>query len=365
MSSPTPRPPFSALPLDKNGPPLNAWGLYGPSDELGALNTLTPATTLLATSEIQTGERISLDWTLNLPSHPSFNRPSILSLTLPPPPPPPQPTANTRKSHPDGTKRTVNDDHLNMNTQGSSQWDGFRHYGYQKAQLYYGGRTQQDLESGDVIGINRVVERGGIVGRGVVLDYPRYLESKGRGEVYALQAVSIKIEELEEMLSETGVEVREGDILLLRTGFTRDYIKLGVQERRKLAEKPPAFIGVESSPRTLSFLWSHPFAAVASDSPSFEMSPLVGPHTAPGGLWAGEPWELDLQGGGLLHQVLLAGWGVMIGEMWDLEAVCERCAGEGAGGGKGRKRRSTCWVGSMPLKVPGGVASPPNAVAIF
>lgn len=72
------------------------------------------------------------------------------------------------------------------------------------------------------------------------------------------------------------------------------------------------------------------------------MSPLVGPHTTPGGLWAGEPWEEEMQGGGLLHQWLLAGWGVMIGEMWDLEKVCERSDELG---------RRTCWVGSMPLKV--------------
>lgn len=344
MCGPPPRPAFSSLPLDKNGPPFNAWGLYGPSDELGALNTLTSSTTLLAAREIQTGERISLDWTLNLPSYPSFNRPPF-SHTI------------TNKSHPDGSKRTVNDDHLNMNTQGSSQWDGFRHYGYQNAKLYYGGRTQREVESGDVIGIDRVVGHGGIVGRGVVLDYPRYLTSKGREQVYALQAASIKVEELEEMLQESGVKTREGDILLLRTGFTRDYMNLDEPERRSLATKPPAFLGVQSSLPVLQFLWSNHFAAVASDAPSFEMSPLVGTHTAPpGGLWAGEQWEEEMQGGGLLHQVLLAGWGVMIGEMWDLERLCERGAETG---------RQTCWLGSMPLKVPGGVASPPNAVAIF
>jgi len=49
-----------------------------------------------------------------------------------------------------------------------------------------------------------------------------------------------------------------------------------------------------------------------------------------------------MQGGGLLHQWLLAGWGVMIGEMWYLEKVCERSRELG---------RATCWVGSMPLKV--------------
>ncbi|KAJ4323151.1 hypothetical protein N0V94_002037 [Neodidymelliopsis sp. IMI 364377] len=86
------------------------------------------------------------------------------------------------------------------------------------------------------------------------------------------------------------------------------------------------------------------------------MAPLVGNHNKPGGIWKGEAWEDDMQGGGLLHQWLLGGWGVMIGEMWDLERLCEKAEELG---------RYTCFVSSVPLKVPGGVASPPNAVAIF
>ena len=114
------------------------------------------------------------------------------------------------------------------------------------------------------------------------------------------------------------------------------------------------------------------------------MSPLVGSHNKPDGIWKGETWENEMQGGGLLHQWLLGGWGVMIGEMWDLERLCERAV---------ELKRATCFVSSVPLKasvsvnldkdwkeqrvclglirllthlqVPGGVASPPNAVAIF
>jgi hypothetical protein len=109
------RPPFSSLPLDPDGPPGNAWGLYGDSDALGALNLLTPAVVLAAASEIRTGERVSLDWPLNKPSYPSFDRPPFESRLI-----------NRSKA---GEQRTVNDDVLNFNTQCSSQWDGFRHYG--------------------------------------------------------------------------------------------------------------------------------------------------------------------------------------------------------------------------------------------
>ena len=59
-------PKFSDLPLDKNGPHHNAWGLYGKDDQLGTLNRLSDSIVKAAAqSEIQTGTRINLDWPLD------------------------------------------------------------------------------------------------------------------------------------------------------------------------------------------------------------------------------------------------------------------------------------------------------------
>lgn len=245
--SPNPkRPPFSSLPLDKNGPPGNAWGLYGPIDELGALNLITPATVKQAAKEIQIGERVSLDWYLNMPTYPSFNRPAF-----------------KWRLH-SKAPRTVNDDLIDINTQSSSQWDGFRHYGYQKAKKFYGGRSQNEIQESDVIGIDRVAHSGGITTRAVILDYPRYLEKRGKEQVNALQAKSISAEVLRDMLKETGIETREGDLLLLRTGFTRDYEALGDEERKAMVyQTPPTFLGVESSKDVLRWIWESGFVAVA------------------------------------------------------------------------------------------------------
>lgn len=105
-------PAFDDLPLDKNGPAGNAWGLSGPGDQLGMLNLLTPETVAAAAaSEIRTGIRVSLDWELDKPLIPHFGRQNfehriIRSDTL-----------------------VANDDVVYFNTQGSSQWDGFRHFG--------------------------------------------------------------------------------------------------------------------------------------------------------------------------------------------------------------------------------------------
>ena len=52
---------FDELPLDKNGPRGNAWGLWGPDDQLGTLNHLNDdAISQAARENIKTGSRLSL-----------------------------------------------------------------------------------------------------------------------------------------------------------------------------------------------------------------------------------------------------------------------------------------------------------------
>lgn len=54
-------PEFKDLPLDKNGPHGNAWGLWGPNDQIGTLNHLTDeVVSRAAREEIRTGQRVSL-----------------------------------------------------------------------------------------------------------------------------------------------------------------------------------------------------------------------------------------------------------------------------------------------------------------
>lgn len=57
-----------------------------------------------------------------------------------------------------------------------------------------------------------------------------------------------------------------------------------------------------------------------------------------------------------IHDNALALWGTPLGELWDLEALAEECKRQG---------RWSFFVTSCPLNVSGGVASPPNALAIF
>ncbi|RYP79725.1 hypothetical protein DL770_006567 [Monosporascus sp. CRB-9-2] len=85
----------------------------------------------------------------------------------------------------------------------------------------------------------------------------------------------------------------------------------------------------------LKWIWTN-FSAVAGDQPSFERWP------SPAGWY--------------MHEVLLAGWGCPIGELFDLEALAAACR---------RRGRWSFFVASEPCNVPGGVASPPNILAIM
>ncbi|CZR68622.1 uncharacterized protein PAC_18521 [Phialocephala subalpina] len=276
-------PAFNELRLDPKAPVGNAWGLFGASDKVGMLNLLTPETTREAAKEIKEGTCISLDWPLSKPSHPSFGRNLF--------------------------KHRI--------------WDGFSHYGNQKAQCFFINLTQDQVESTDTMGINAWVENGGIVGRGVLLDYAEWAERN-----------SISIRPFESF--------HKGDILFIRSGFSSEYNKLSTTDQKALAERPsPDFIGLEATMETLEWIWNSGFAAVAGDAPSFERSPIAGPHHNP-----------DV----MLHQWLLAGWGMPIGELFDLEKLSDYCK---------KTSRRTFFLTSIPLKVLGGVASPPNAVAIF
>ncbi|KAI0107809.1 hypothetical protein GGR51DRAFT_142361 [Nemania sp. FL0031] len=294
-------PPFSSLPLDQ---------------------VVTEAA-----KEIQSGIRVSLDWPLTTPKYPSYGRPQVQHEVV-----------NRAKG---SSLRVVNDDFLSFNTQSSSQWDGFRHFGNLHHKRYYNNRTHGELMTSGVLGIHTWAEHGGIVGRGVLLDYASWAEERCI-ELKPFESVQVPLSHIKDVAKAQNTTFRPGDILIIRFGFTAVYNILTDDEQRALAQRPVAsFSGIESSEATLRFLWDNQFAAVAGDCPSFECSPPVGPQS---------------DSRFILHEWLLGGWGMPVGEMFDLEKLSETCK---------QLQRHTFFFSSQPLKVPGGVASPPNAIAIF
>ncbi|KAJ5522602.1 hypothetical protein N7527_006717 [Penicillium freii] len=298
------RPAFDALPLRKDGPPGNAWGMFGDQDQMGMLNLLTPENTAAAAGEIVDGVRISTDWALNSMTTPCFGRSAFEHIIK------------------NKAPRAVNDDILVFNTQSSSQWDGFRHYG-SKQGTYFNGCTQEDIQNSTRNGIHVWVENGGIVGRGVLLDYAGWAAANGK-EVNCFETQSIPASVLQEVAASQNTTFRPGDILFIRTGWTRAYEQLSRAQCQQLADyAAPPVIGVESSEAMLRWIWDLELAAVVGDMPSFEAYPCQN--------------QLFF-----LHEWLLAGWGVPIGELFDLEQLSQEC----------RKRdRWTFFFSSVPLKV--------------
>ncbi|KAI1627921.1 hypothetical protein EDD37DRAFT_647579 [Exophiala viscosa] len=328
---------FSSLPLSKDheAARLNAWGAYGPSDELGFLNRQTPEIVAAAASEIKTGVRIPLDAALDFQGgKPLFGRQVFAK--------------DVYQKKP----RIVHDDTWAFNTQSSTQWDGLRHFGYQKAGRFYNGTTVEDIagtsEKGktnpNILGIHKSVENGGVMGRGILVDFRRWIdEGPGKdivaGSFKSFETSTIKFEWILEVLKWQGTTPKFGDILIVRSGFFKSYYDMlenNVSELDRLTNmSPPGLGGVEQSDEVLKWIWDN-FSAVAADHPSFERWPS--PHD----------WSM--------HEVLLAGWGCNIGELLDLEKLSVECA---------RQKRWSFFVASIPCYVPGGVASPVNGVAIF
>lgn len=331
--------PFSSLPLSKDhaAARLNAWGAYGPSDELGFLNRQTPeVVAAAAASEIKTGVRVPLDAALDFQGDkPLFGRQVF------------QKDVYQKKP------RIVHDDTWQFNTQSSTQWDGLRHFGYQAAQRFYNGTTVEDIagtsergrENPNILGIHKAVEHGGVMGRGILVDFRRWIdEGPGKeivgGSFKNFETSGIKFEWILETLKWQGnTTPRFGDILIVRSGFFKSYYDMRANNPNELDRltnmSPPGLGGVEQSDEVLKWIWDH-FSVVAADHPSFERWPT--------------PYDWSM------HEVLLSGWGCNIGELLDLEKLSAECA---------RQKRWSFFVASIPCYVPGGVASPVNGVAIF
>lgn len=303
-------PSFDNLPLDKSGPPGNAWGLWGEANELGMLNLITPETVKTALSEVEHGIRISLDLPLDTPSHPAFDRQRFHHEILHKAP------------------MTMNDDAISINTQSSTQWDGFRHYGYQRAKQFYGGHVQSDFAPGSsTLGIDKFAQAGGITGRGVLLDW--YSWSK-RNNIHLspFQTGAVELAHLKALIAETGIKLRPADILFIRVGFTAEYRTLSADAKAGFPDrKPGGLLGLEATRESLRWLWENQFAAIASDAAGFERGPATGPYNEP-----------DVS----IHQWCLAGWGMPLGELFDLDELADKCRELG---------KWTFFLSSVPLKV--------------
>src|SRR5262249_32668013 len=120
MGLPERLPDFDDLPIKPDYPPHSAWGVFGDDDQIGTLNLLTPERVAAAARLVEQGQVFSLNYELELPDPPLFNRAATRHTII-------------RRRH-----NVFDDVYDNFNTQSSSQWDGLRHNGHRQYGFYNG-----------------------------------------------------------------------------------------------------------------------------------------------------------------------------------------------------------------------------------
>ncbi|KAF8610156.1 putative cyclase [Ceratobasidium sp. AG-I] len=314
-----PFPAFKDLPLRPEYPSHAAWGVWGEKDELGTVNNITPETIVAASKEIKLGLSIPLNWSADQPKYAFYGRKDFHQEII------------------HKTPYIVNDDVIQFNTQSSSQWDSLRHFGYQAERVFYNGLKQDDVIADKTLTQNGIHNwaKTGIVGRGVLLDFYAYAQ-RHQLEYDPYSPYGVTVQQLKAVQAEQGIEFQKGDIVLIRFGFISLYNNFSDERKREVAKVPYKWAGVEQSTDVLEWIWDTRFSAVGADVPAFEKTGT----------------SADLQ----LHPVILSGFGCPIGELFDLERLAVEC--ESA-------KRWSFFFTSAPLNIPGGVASPPNAIALL
>lgn len=312
-------------------PPGSSWGVFGPGDQLGTINFLTPARVAEAARSVRTGRRFGLDYALD-----AFE---------------PYPTGTRRPLEHKlfSTNEFHRDDWLDsFYLQSSTQIDALRHIGHPEHGFYGGLRPNDNNADSTTLGIDNWA-RCGIVGRGVLLDAPRFFEGVGRP--YSTEStIALDADALDEIADAQGITWHGGEILLLRTAWAEHYLAKTPQQRAAAPWRLSP--GLAQRESVLRWLWDHEIAMVAADNLAVEADPVIdSDFRTPGAV----PPERGVDHDGMLHRPLIALLGMAVGELWKLDELAADCAADGV---------YDFLLTAKPLNVPGGVGSPANAVAI-
>jgi kynurenine formamidase len=201
-----------------------------------------------------------------------------------------------------------------------SHLDALCHVSY-KGKMFNGvpksTATEQGCASLSILDLKQ-----GITIRGVLIDVPRLKKVE-----YLQPGTPIYVEDIEAWERQSGIKVRAGDLLLLRTGRWA-----GNQDRAT----PRSGAGFHAS--VAPWLKQRDIALIGSDYAT---------DVAPSGI---ENVSLPL------HQLLIAAMGVRILDNLDLEALAQEAA---------KRKRWEFLVTMAPLPIVGGTGSPINPIATF
>jgi kynurenine formamidase len=289
---------------------LSNRGRWGPEDERGALNHLTPERVAAATHLVRDGTSVTLSLLLNTERAVDCPKPADHYMT--------DGDAGSGALH-------FNKDYvgLDYHNDGHTHIDALCHVAFEGA-MYNGRRADKVTTEGSTVNTIEVL-KAGLVGRGVLLDIPRH-----RGVPWLEPGEHVFPDDLEDAERGQGVRVQPGDILLIRTGHVRRLAELGPW---KTAE---AKAGLH--PTAMKFVAARDVAALGSDGNSD-----TAPSTTQGVAFP-------------IHVLAIVAMGVHLLDYLQFEDLRHACDEAG---------RWEFLFAAAPLRITGGTGSPLNPVAVF
>lgn len=268
------------------------WGRWGPDDEIGTLNLVTDDVVRAGVAEVRWGKRFPLALPLDADGPQMGFTPGREN-------PVHSMTAVNEPWPPDSDAFCASDDAVTTSLQAATHWDALSHVS--SGGLMYNGVPASAVTADGAarLGIERVST---LIGRGVLLDVAR-----ARGVEAMVATHAITADDLDAACELGKVQVRPGDVVLLRTGKMTQLLsgdKLGY------AGMEPGCPG--PSLQSVEWFRDHDVAAVATDSYHFEVFPS-------------EREDAVLP----IHILHLVDMGMTQGQHFVLEALAEDCLDDG------------------------------------
>lgn len=302
------------------------WGRWGPDDELGTLNFITPDKVAEGAGEVQTGEvfSLSIPFGSDGPQNGGLGRFNPIHLMLRDGG---DALTGAFKDFYGGHDRHIRgaDDMIIMPLQCATQWDSLAHIihddkiynGYSAAEVSSAGAKRNGIDKA----------RSKLAGRGVLLDVAR-----AKGQPWLEPGYGITSADLDDVAASQGVEVGEGDVVLVRTGQLAEVADRGSWGDYAGGSAPGLALDA------LRWIYDRSIAILATDTWGVEVRPNATPEIF-------QPF----------HIAAIVYMGLMLGEIFDLEELATACAQDG---------RYSFFFSGLPLVITGAVGSPVNPMAV-
>src|SRR5438128_4946552 len=191
----------------KKADALKNWGKWGPDDELGVLNYITPEDIVNAARLVKKGKvfRLGLNLDENGPQRGIFGgrwNPMHQMLATG--------TDAVAGKHDVTPGLRYADDAINLPTQAATQWDALAHVFIGEKMWNGYPATLVDSRGAHKNGIEKFANK--MVGRGVLLDVARY-----KGVAYLADGYQHPVADLDATARAQGVTVKRADFVIIRT----------------------------------------------------------------------------------------------------------------------------------------------------